>query len=90
MFRREKDIDVVITDQAMPLMTGTQLAGVIRSERRDIPIILATGFAELPPGASAGVLKLDKPFRQEELAHAITAAVQEGSPARGARRGLTH
>jgi PAS domain S-box-containing protein len=90
VFRREKDIDIVITDQAMPLMTGTQLAGVIRSERRDIPIILATGFAELPPGASAGVLKLDKPFRQEDLAHAITAAVQEGSPARGARRGLTH
>ncbi|MBV9395058.1 MAG: PAS domain S-box protein [Methylobacteriaceae bacterium] len=87
VFRREKDIDVVITDQAMPVMTGTQLADAIRAERRDLPIILATGFAELPPNAGGDLFKLDKPFRQEELAQAITAALQKerGRRSRSAR-----
>jgi len=67
----------VITDQAMPVMTGTQLADAIRAERRDLPIILATGFAELPPDAANDLFRLDKPFRQEELAQALTAAVQK-------------
>jgi CheY-like chemotaxis protein len=77
VFRREKDIDVVITDQAMPVMSGTQLADAIRAERRDLPIILATGFAELPPDTGGDLFKLDKPFRQEELAEAIAAALQK-------------
>jgi CheY-like chemotaxis protein/anti-sigma regulatory factor (Ser/Thr protein kinase) len=89
VFRREKNIDVVITDQAMPLMTGTQLADAIRAERRDLPIILATGFAELPPDASGDILKLDKPFRQEELAQAIAAAMQK-EDARRARQARAH
>jgi CheY-like chemotaxis protein len=89
VFRREKDIDVVITDQAMPQMTGTQLADAIRAERRDLPIILATGFAELPPNAGGDFFKLDKPFRQEELAHAIAAAMQR-ERGRRAQRARAH
>jgi PAS domain S-box-containing protein len=89
VFRREKDIDVVITDQAMPVMTGTELADAIRAERRDLPIILATGFAELPPDAGGDLFKLDKPFRQEELAQAIAAALQKEQATRS-RRVRTH
>jgi PAS domain S-box-containing protein len=90
VFRREKDIDVVITDQAMPAMTGTQLADAIRAERRDVPIILATGFAELPAEAGRDLLKLDKPFRQEELAQAISAVMQKEQAASRARRARAH
>jgi PAS domain S-box-containing protein len=90
VFRREKDIDVVITDQAMPQMTGTQLADAIRAERRDLPIILATGFAELPPDAGKDLLKLDKPFRQEELAQAIAAALQKDRVTSRAQRARPH
>jgi PAS domain S-box-containing protein len=90
VFRREKDIDVVITDQAMPVMTGTQLADAIRAERRDLPIILATGFAELPPNVGRDFLKLDKPFRQEELAQAIAVAMQKDQAASRAGRARTH
>ncbi|MGA8601850.1 MAG: PAS domain S-box protein [Beijerinckiaceae bacterium] len=90
VFRRQKDIDVVITDQAMPVMTGTQLAEAIRAERRDLPIILATGFAELPPDAGGDLLKLDKPFRQEDLADAISAAMQREQRASRARRARAH
>ncbi|HSA80855.1 MAG TPA: ATP-binding protein, partial [Geminicoccaceae bacterium] len=41
-------VDVVITDQAMPGMTGTQLAARIRAAWPDLPVIIATGYAELP------------------------------------------
>src|SRR5437588_4262013 len=90
VFRREKDIDVVITDQAMPVMTGTQLAEAIRAERRDLPIILATGFAELPPEAGGDLFKLDKPVPQEALAQAIAAAMQKDHVARRPQRARAH
>lgn len=51
ILRREKAIDLVISDQAMPHMTGLQLAEVIKNEWPTLPIILATGYSELPPGA---------------------------------------
>ncbi|MCP4577592.1 MAG: response regulator [Deltaproteobacteria bacterium] len=38
--------DLVITDMAMPKMTGDQLAEQLISIRPDIPIILLTGFSE--------------------------------------------
>ena len=75
IIRREDDIDLVITDQAMPHMTGSDLAAAIRLEKPGLPIILATGFAELPPGADEGLPKLSKPFLQQQLADAIAKTV---------------
>ena len=75
IIRREDNIDLVITDQAMPHMTGSDLAAAIRAEKPDLPIILATGFAELPPGADEGLPKLSKPFLQQQLADAIAKTV---------------
>ena len=42
---REMDFDLVITDQAMPNMTGDVLAGEIKKLKPEIPIILTTGFS---------------------------------------------
>lgn len=75
IIRREDNIDLVITDQAMPHMTGSDLAAAIRLEKPGMPIILATGFAELPPGADEGLPKLSKPFLQQQLADAIAKTV---------------
>jgi PAS domain S-box-containing protein len=75
IIRRKGGIDLVITDQAMPLMTGSELAVAIRAEKPDLPIILATGYAELPPGADGGLPRLSKPFRQHQLADAIAKTV---------------
>ena len=72
-------IDLVITDQAMPGMTGLQLADELRSMRPQVPIIIATGYAELPADAASQHLRLSKPFTQDELAEAIGSAVQDGS-----------
>ena len=68
-------IDLVITDQAMPVMTGTQLIEVLRVRRPTLPVILATGFAELPQGLSNSIGRLSKPFTQRALAEALAATV---------------
>jgi PAS domain S-box-containing protein len=75
ILRREKKIDLMITDQLMPDMTGSELAARIRAENAHMPIILATGYAELAPGEGEGLPRLAKPFGQRELAEAIARAV---------------
>jgi PAS domain S-box-containing protein len=69
-------IDMVISDQAMPGMTGVQLLNAIKARRPDLPVILATGFAELPAESDASIRRLAKPFTQRELADAVTEAVR--------------
>ena len=68
-------IDVVITDQAMPVMTGLQLIEILRARRPGLPVILATGFAELPPRLNPSIGRLSKPFTQRALAQALAATV---------------
>jgi PAS domain S-box-containing protein len=68
-------IDLVITDQAMPVMTGTQLIEFLRARRPALPVILATGYAELPQGVSTSIGRLSKPFTQRALAEALAATV---------------
>jgi CheY-like chemotaxis protein len=68
---REDSVDLIVTDQAMPKMTGTELAMVIREEWPDIPVLLATGYGDHLPGEDIGLPKLAKPFLQRDLADAI-------------------
>jgi signal transduction histidine kinase len=63
----ESRIDLVITDHAMPHMTGSELADQIRDLRPNLPIIFATGYAELPNPEESGRPRLSKPYRLEEL-----------------------
>jgi len=70
-------VDLVITDQAMPRMTGMQLADRIKAQWPSLPIILATGYAELPAGAEASFLRLGKPFRQDALVKAISECLKQ-------------
>jgi PAS domain S-box-containing protein len=69
-------VDLVISDQAMPGMTGVQLFDAIRARRPHLPLLLATGYAELPPGTDIWMRRLAKPFTQRELAEAVTDAVR--------------
>ena len=63
--------DLVITDHAMPQMTGAQLAQEIARRRPGLKVLLATGYAELPAEAGTGLPLLSKPFTQAELAAAL-------------------
>jgi len=71
ILKREDGIDLVVTDQAMPKMTGIELAKIIKREWPDIPVLLATGYADRVRGDDVGLPKLTKPYMQRELAEAI-------------------
>ncbi|RUU16261.1 PAS domain-containing sensor histidine kinase [Mesorhizobium sp. M7A.F.Ca.AU.002.06.1.1] len=68
----EQPFDLVITDHAMPKMTGLQLSNTIKVQWPNVPVIIATGYAELP--GTRDIKILSKPFTEEELANAIAAA----------------
>ncbi len=73
-------VDVVLTDHAMPTMTGLQLAQCIHARFPGLPIILATGYAELPVDpATLGIARLAKPCTQHEIAAAIHQAVRSAA-----------
>jgi PAS domain S-box-containing protein len=66
----DNSIDLIVTDQAMPEMTGAELARTIRAKWPKLSIVLATGFAETPADSIA-LPRLSKPFTQAELAEKI-------------------
>ncbi|MDR4306082.1 PAS domain S-box protein [Chelatococcus sambhunathii] len=63
--------DLLITDHAMPGMTGLQLAHIVRERRPDLPILIASGFAELPKEAGEHMPRLAKPFGRDDLMDAV-------------------
>ncbi len=68
-------LDLVVTDQAMPGMTGTQLSAHLRCEQPNLPVLLVSGYADLPLGSSSDLPRLNKPFQQVTLAQAVEAAI---------------
>jgi PAS domain S-box-containing protein len=74
-------VDVVITDQTMPKMTGLELARRLRSLRPDLPLILYTGYTEKITQAvldSAGVgALLQKPIQPAALFELLQGHLQQ-------------
>ncbi len=64
---QDPHLQLVLTDHAMPGMTGLELAERLRRERPDLPVVLATGHAEASTIAVPWLPRLGKPYRQEEL-----------------------
>jgi CheY-like chemotaxis protein len=62
-------IDLIITDQSMPGINGTQLAAAARKTRPALPVILASGYGDGP--ADGGLLPLSKPYGLSDLEKAI-------------------
>jgi signal transduction histidine kinase/ActR/RegA family two-component response regulator len=79
--RRPADFDILVTDLAMPNITGEALGLSIRKLRPDIPIILMSGnlerLARDRVHATGADLCLAKPFRPTELAQAIRGLCPE-------------
>ncbi|WP_421578726.1 ATP-binding protein [Shinella sp. M31] len=60
--------DLLITDYSMPEMTGGDLAKAAKTLFPDLPILIASGYADLPPGIDFEVARLGKPYTQQQLA----------------------
>ena len=73
--------DLVITDQTMPNMTGTELAQKLMGIRSDIPIILFTGFSEViteEKAKSIGIREyVMKPVVKTEIARTIRRVLDQ-------------
>ena len=63
----EPDVDLLLTDHAMPGMTGTELAAIAQSRRPSLPVLLATGYADLPNNQKSTLPRLSKPYLQSQL-----------------------
>jgi len=64
-------IDCVLTDHAMPGMTGLDLAKEIRLRWPDLPVILATGYADALEQSVGPMPFLAKPYRLQTLANLL-------------------
>ena len=78
----EKDplgVDLVITDQTMPHLTGFELATHLLRCRPELPIIMTTGYSEQLQDvdlAEAGIRQLlPKPIRISQLAEAVSSTL---------------
>jgi len=67
IIKSDQPIDLMMTDHVMPGMTGIELAAASRELRPSLPILLATGYADLPEGAQPDLPRLAKPYHQDQL-----------------------
>lgn len=75
----ENRFDLLITDYAMPRMSGSELATIVAEKWPGIRVVLATGYADLPPGSSLSGERLSKPFTQIQLEEVTQRAVAGAS-----------
>jgi CheY-like chemotaxis protein len=73
LLESDQPLDLLVTDQAMPGMTGIELARIARTKRPGLPILLVTGYADLPACELAKLPRLAKPYQQADLQAAIEA-----------------
>jgi len=77
---QEIGVDAVLTDIKMPVMSGSELLGRIRSVDPDMPVVLMTAFAEFSLAVQAiknGAFDLvQKPYNPDYLAHTVKRALE--------------
>jgi len=79
--------DVIITDYAMPVMKGDELAVAIKANNPNQPVVMITAYAEMLKASNNPLRGVDfiisKPFLLENLREAINkttlATAQSGS-----------
>jgi PAS domain S-box-containing protein len=71
-----KAIDFIISDYAMPLVSGSEVIRKLRAVKPGLPGIIISGYADKAAisGAPEGVIVVSKPFTPSQLQDAIAAA----------------
>jgi len=67
------DVDVLISDYAMPLMSGSEIIRQLRAKRSTLPAIIITGHADAIANIPDSVPVLNKPFTLAQLQQAIAS-----------------
>lgn len=73
----QQPFDLIVTDYAMPGMTGVELIETARQMRPSLRAVIVSGYAELPDGGIIAVPRLAKPFDERDLAQLIAASGAE-------------
>ena len=73
----EQRFDMMISDHAMPHMTGAQLAASVRERWPDMPVILVSGDAQVITGLPVTIPRLAKPISRAQLMNVMSAVVQK-------------
>ena len=71
ILRQDEHFDLLMTDYVMPGMTGAQLAVQARAMCPKLPILLASGFADLDKPIGPEWPRLRKPFNLRDLSNAL-------------------
>jgi len=74
-------VDFIISDYAMPLVSGSEVIRKLRTVKPGLPGIIISGYADTAAisGAPEGVIVVAKPFTSSQLQDAIAAAANSGS-----------
>jgi len=68
-------IDILVTDHVMPQMTGAELAHAAMLRHPGLRVLVVSGYSDAV-GLSSELPRLEKPFRQADLAQHIAAVMQ--------------
>ncbi len=74
----DEQIDLLLTDFAMPEFNGAQLAAAARERYPLLPVVFLTGYAELEGLELPGSLVMQKPVQAEELTRALNELLASG------------
>ena len=81
----ESPFDLVMTDLAMPGMSGWQVAQAVKAARPQVPVVLVTGWGvEVQPDEleTHGIARvMTKPFRFEDVQEIVASCRGAGGPA---------
>jgi CheY-like chemotaxis protein len=64
-------VDLVMTDYSMPGMNGAELADRVHQLYPGLPVLLSTGYSDLPSGRKVDLPRISKPYMLEQLRIAI-------------------
>jgi PAS domain S-box-containing protein len=78
------DVALLLTDQAMPMLSGLDLAQFVKGRKPEMPVVLITGFSQAHDARKLEEIGVDhyliKPFGIESLLEVVRSATQSETP----------
>lgn len=74
---RNRRVDLLVTDYAMPGMSGTDLAEAAQRLQTDLKVAMVSGYADLPKGLAVSMPRLAKPYDDNDLRRLVATVMGE-------------